>query len=636
MAFLINRYFQELPQEIKERPETNIVYHILSQGKGFDYNEFVAGISSIEKGHTLPQKIEANVLSNSICDFRIRKYMIAHFRKFDDKNGLPYTLNFINENNEVCSLFLVGKNGSGKTSLYNGLEYIFTNTHISTIEQRAISNKEQFLPYGKRNMDEIDIGVEINSQENGIYKVLSSPLYTELNFKPFFCSEFDLLEIHRNNNLKLIFATNLGLSGIGNILSQIKESIENFKSKGNLSLTFVDTIPNADALQSDIFLLMSEKEKRKSEYRTRLERLNSISIATKKFQNIKAKDSVLDRMEEIQLNIEYIVNNVLKYTSELSSFKFFIEKQPVIEKYKRVLRLMNDSKIEAYELYITLPPIEEFGMELYNYASYISQRFFDWKNGESKSVSKQEALKYIEELMKSETESERQRILNEDRASSIISPYYIERLEDLYNALIIIYQKDEEYMLKTCKEIIVPLLNEFTKLGDISAENEKIDIITIDNEIHAVISNDKIFGKGVTTTPELFYNSFRYKLYCISVKVSLAFLTMKFSGINAPLFFDDVFNASDFDNSINIDNFFNIVISSYEKLGIGKKKDLQIVLFTHDEVVLNSISQAMRENVFNIDIKYICGILQEAESLDDNDLQNISNGKAYLLYDKIN
>ena len=178
------------------------------------------------------------------------------------------------------------------------------------------------------------------------------------------------------------------------------------------------------------------------------------------------------------------------------------------------------------------------------------------------------------------------------------------------------------------------IAKKLSKMGIIP--NEKIDIITIDNEIHAVISNDKIFGKGVTTTPELFYNSFRYKLYCISVKVSLAFLTMKFSGINAPLFFDDVFNASDFDNSINIDNFFNIVISSYEKLGIGKKKDLQIVLFTHDEVVLNSISQAMRENVFNIDIKYICGILQEAESLDDNDLQNISNGKAYLLYDKIN
>ena len=295
-----------------------------------------------------------------------------------------------------------------------------------------------------------------------------------------------------------------------------------------------------------------------------------------------------------------------------------------------------NAKIEAYELYITLPPIEEFGMELYNYASYISQRFFDRKHGESKSVSKQEALKYIEELMKSETESERQRILNEDRTSTIISPYYIEYLEDLYNALVMIYQKDEEYVLNTCKEIIVPLLNEFTKLGDISAENEQIDIITIDNEIRAVISNNKIFGEGITTAPELFYNSFRYKLYCISVKIALAFMTMKFSNINAPLFFDDVFNASDFDNSVNIDKFFNIIYTSYEKLGIGKKTDLQIVLFTHDEVVLNGISQAIEEYGFNIGIKYIRGILQEAESLNENDLQDTPKGQAYLLYDKIN
>lgn len=636
MAFLIDRYFQELPQEIKERPETNTVYRILLQGKGFDYNEFVAGISSIEKGHIPPQRTETNVSSNNIFDFRIRKYIITHFRKFDEKNGKPYMLNFINEKNEVNSLFLVGKNGSGKTSLYNGLEYIFTNAHISTIEQRAISSNESFLPYGKRKMDEIGIDIEINSQENGTYKVLSSPLHTELNFRPFFCSEFDLLEIHRNNNLKLIFTNNLGLGEIGTILSQIKESIENLKSKGNLNLSLIDAIPNADALQSDIFLLMSEKEKKKGEYRTRLERLNSISIATKDFQNIKIKDDVLDKMDEIKRNIEFIVNSALKFTSELSSFKFFVEKQPVIDKYKRVLRLMDDSKVDAYELYITLPPIEEFGMELYNYASYISQRFFDWKHGEIKSVSKQEALKYIEELMKSETESERLRILNEDRASTIISPYYIERLEDLYHALVKTYRKDEEYMLETCRETIIPLLNEFTYLGDISAGNEQIDVITIDNEIRAVISNDKIFGENVTTTPELFYNSFRYKLYCISVKVALAFMTMKLSGINAPLFFDDVFNASDFDNSINIDKFFNIILTSYENLSLGKRKDLQIILFTHDEVVLNSISQAMGEYGFNIGIKYISGILQEAESLNDNDLQSISNGQAYLLYDKIN
>lgn len=635
MALLIDRYFQELPQEIKDRPETFYVYRILSQGKGFDYNEFVAGVSNIERGHS-PKKIETSPLSNNIFDFRIRKYIITHFRKFDEKNGKPYMLDFVNENNEVSSLFLVGKNGSGKTSLYNGLEYIFTNAHISTIEQRAINSNEQFFPYGKRKMDEIGVDIEINSQENGIYKILSSPLHTELNFRPFFCCEFDLLEIHRNNNLKLIFSNNLGLSEIRTILSQIKESTENLKSKGDFSFSFVDTIPNADALQSDIFLLMSEKGRKKREYRTRLERLNSISIATKKFQNLKVKNNVLDRMEEIQDEIEYITNNVLKYTPELSSFKFFSEKQSVIDKYKRVLRLMNDSKIEAYELYITLPPIEEFGMELYNYASYISQRFFDRKHGESKSVSKQEALKYIEELMKSETESERQRILNEDRTSTIISPYYIEYLEDLYNALVMIYQKDEEYVLKTCKEIIVPLLNEFTKLGDISAENEQIDIITIDNEIRAVISNNKIFGEGITTAPELFYNSFRYKLYCISVKIALAFMTMKFSNINAPLFFDDVFNASDFDNSVNIDKFFNIIYTSYEKLGIGKKTDLQIVLFTHDEVVLNGISQAIEEYGFNIGIKYIRGILQEAESLNENDLQDTPKGQAYLLYDKIN
>ena len=371
------------------------------------------------------------------------------------------------------------------------------------------------------------------------------------------------------------------------------------------------------------------------EYQTRLERLNSISIATKDFQKAKAENDVLGKMDEIKRKIELIVDSALKNIPELSSFKFFVDKQPIIDNYKRVLHLMDNSIMDAYELYITLPPIEEFGMELYNYTSYISQRFFNWKQGKILSVSQQEALGYIEELMKSETESERLRILNKDRASTIISSHYIESLEDFYHAFLKIYQNDENYMLKTCRETIVPLLNEFTHLGDISEGNEQIDVTSIDNEIRAVISNDKIFGKNGTTTPELFYNSFRYKLYCISVKVALAFMTMKLYGINAPLFFDDVFNASDFDNSINIDKFFNLLLASYENLEIGEKKDLQIILFTHDEVVLNSISQAMRESEFNVGIKYISGILQETEALDDNDLQNVSKGQAYLLYDKI-
>lgn len=363
--------------------------------------------------------------------------------------------------------------------------------------------------------------------------------------------------------------------------------------------------------------------------------MNSISIATKDFQKAKAENDVLGKMDEIKRKIELIVDSALKNIPELSSFKFFVDKQPIIDNYKRVLHLMDNSIMDAYELYITLPPIEEFGMELYNYTSYISQRFFNWKQGKILSVSQQEALGYIEELMKSETESERLRILNKDRASTIISSHYIESLEDFYHAFLKIYQNDENYMLKTCRETIVPLLNEFTHLGDISEGNEQIDVTSIDNEIRAVISNDKIFGKNGTTTPELFYNSFRYKLYCISVKVALAFMTMKLYGINAPLFFDDVFNASDFDNSINIDKFFNLLLASYENLEIGEKKDLQIILFTHDEVVLNSISQAMRESEFNVGIKYISGILQETEALDDNDLQNVSKGQAYLLYDKI-
>lgn len=76
----------------------------------------------------------------------------------------------------------------------------------------------------------------------------------------------------------------------------------------------------------------------------------------------------------------------------------------------------------------------------------------------------------------------------------------------------------------------------------------------------------------------------------------------------------------------------------FEDAELGKKKDLQIILFTHDEVVMNSLSDIIDtleyENDEVVDISYITGILLDPKVIDERDYQKADD--AYLLYSRIN
>ena len=133
----------------------------------------------------------------------------------------------------------------------------------------------------------------------------------------------------------------------------------------------------------------------------------------------------------------------------------------------------------------------------------------------------------------------------------------------------------------------------------------------------------------------MFYNSFRYKLYAISIKVAMAFMTMKIWNINAPLVFDDVFTASDFDNSVNIDRFFRRIYETYEKLKLGNKNELQIILFSHDEVVLNCVSSVIKDLGNSDDIGFIKGVILKEDMINEQDGIYVGQElESYSLFEK--
>lgn len=118
------------------------------------------------------------------------------------------------------------------------------------------------------------------------------------------------------------------------------------------------------------------------------------------------------------------------------------------------------------------------------------------------------------------------------------------------------------------------------------------------SEGHGRIFNGSLKRIGVeksNISPREYFNNFRFKLYLISLKVAIAFHIMKERKIAFPLIFDDVFDSSDFQNRLKTKEFIQHIFSTYERLGIHPKP-LQLIFFTQDEVIAESIYEGITES----------------------------------------
>lgn len=96
----------------------------------------------------------------------------------------------------------------------------------------------------------------------------------------------------------------------------------------------------------------------------------------------------------------------------------------------------------------------------------------------------------------------------------------------------------------------------------------------------------------VEISPMKFYNTFRYKLFCMMLRISTAVCMMKTHRFLFPIILDDLFYASDFYNRRLIKQFIESFVSISEQI-LGKNH-LQLICFTHDEIVFTAIYEAVR------------------------------------------
>lgn len=190
---------------------------------------------------------------------------------------------------------------------------------------------------------------------------------------------------------------------------------------------------------------------------------------------------------------------------------------------------------------------------------------------------------------------------------------------------------------KSIKEVVEEIMNDFIddkESINLALSLEKIER-NIDGEIFQteVIMAKIIQKNGETTTPDIYFNTFRYKVFCLMISLSIALSTRMRYKVNLPLVMDDLFFASDFISKNSFSIFLQKIIGLFYKY--TPDMPLQFILFSHDDLIFRSALDAIDEfNLKSTDIDYCAEnkinlnkktLLSRMFSLEDKDMPEIMN-----------
>lgn len=161
--------------------------------------------------------------------------------------------------------------------------------------------------------------------------------------------------------------------------------------------------------------------------------------------------------------------------------------------------------------------------------------------------------------------------------------------------------KETKEAFEPIKDIVVNILGEY-----LYEEDRPVDLLieTIpdetDSETGEVISEIIVAylkdrdDSNLKIPVNKYFNTFHFRLFCTMVGISIAVASRKNTGINLPLVLDDVFYASDFEHRATIERFIKRLFELFKKH--TPDIPLQLILFTHDQMIFESAISATYDN----------------------------------------
>lgn len=529
---------------------------------------------------TMPEHSESHLQeTNKTLDFRLISLALKNFRKYPD--GRLYGLRFHAEDQIPRSLILVGRNSHGKSSLYDAMEFIFTG-NVSEAKLRNVECS-RFIAHGDTNLTPT-IQARLVGTKKTVTSFAEFQKMNPLSVRCCFCSEADTIDIgkregsDRSVNGLDFFAENLGYG----ILVDLKKGLAKvMHEEDGVYQNHTDDIANAskaaDSAREDLAIFVE----------------SLFSLWDKNSEN---GDSIMAIRRKIYKKVLAAIENKDITFHDVSN---------ILDNFYEEINAYSDSS--------DFPVNKDF---LENTYSRFSNELFNLRNRTSDTFSK-----FIIPVVAQDIRPELRKILFSLKVFiKRLTPYqFIDKgiVNELEYKLQV--QKEKEDILHNCEEqflssrrfcgwklycqtldnVLCSTLNDerMSILKPFIEETMKMFISTDRDEVVEITERLDIelkyreHGEMITISPKRFYNTFRYKLFCMMLQVSTSVCFMKMHNFIFPVILDDIFYASDFGSRMLIRDFIVHFIQMYEKtIGTGR---LQLICFTHDEIVLSAIYEAL-------------------------------------------
>lgn len=474
-------------------------------------------------------------------DCRLKKLLFHDFRTYPSNDGHDrYGLSFQNKFKTISSFLFLGKNGSGKSTLYNALQKIYLG--YSDYAAKINQEENRYLTFGFGN-DKIKKEKSwtlsyLLASDKEDFRITNASKFETLAVPAFFCSDVDVDELKvSGNNIFHWVLKQMGYEHLDSCIDKIDKLLHNLNSQ-------LDSLTDGKSLSY-------------SEY-------NSLFLAVLNYE-----ESDLQEIENGQ-------REDLKHIQEPHLFK------EIWSKIKH-----SESK-EKYEGGFVLSIPVSSGQQQESLASddtqnkiliRLYQKLYQLVKGREGNDWKLNVLFSLKDEQRLTTQDNGDDNSNEEQLIQNIT-----LLNDAKRFFCNLQGELIKTFIDTYGEGILQILSFY------SCHNEKFSF-DYKEDLQALKVNIHVSLKGnYDAEPRDYFNEFRFKLYCVTIKTAICFNWMLENRISLPIVIDDVFNASDFENSLKLEHFAYSLKLSYNEhvLLNGFLIPLQFIMMSHDDLVVNA------------------------------------------------
>lgn len=470
--------------------------------------------------------------TEGIKDYRIKEVEFFNFRYFyngDKEIKKNFGVDFM-RNDNPCSLFLVGGNGTGKSTLFAALERFYTGRSSHAEAVHVAMDDNRYLNYGFGQIKTSDVGCRVITELRGDSGENSIGLNDEISSASF-CSDIDMHRLENSGgDLYGFVLDQMGYGELVMLRARLDELGKNLRTQIDL---------NKDELSSDEWNEVIEAF---------LNIRSTVDIdSVKKFCDVKAIEESLAKNESHQ--------EFAKRWNALQD-AFFVPNVDIIL-HSESEKSESDSSSKLASMYREL-------------CSWLEK-------------SQGNEPQYVDILDKMFTL--KRSVFDKERKLSEM-PVSNENRKDVLNTMSVLIKEKCDSIVQTTlfgsqqtdDNFIEDIMQRF------SSSNETYRFCYENGSLSLKITVDTPNG-SFEAVPQEYLNTFRFKLFCLALKVAVAFGKMKERNIITPIVIDDVLDASDFENTIKLEQFVYRVFKTYDEKLSQFGKPLQLILLTHDDMV---------------------------------------------------